>query len=1434
MEEVPDASLGGNEPDNSSKLRSYQQEMLEESLKHNVIVAMDTGSGKTHVAVARMRAELERLESADKLIWFLAPSVALSEQHYTKVVQLLPAYQIKLLVGSDKLDKWTDQWHWDAILANVEIVVGTPKVLEEALEHGFVSMKMLSLLVFDEAHHCVGDHPMAGIMRDFYHSNRVKREHNPGILGLTASPVYGASVESLSLIEAVLNSRVITPKRHRSELSGYVHPPELVRVAFEQSMDEPLGPISRLVEQAFATYDLRADPYVVELLESLNTSDELSKVMTKRKTYCNEQLRILGSRARTLTSQLGSTMAEQYTDNCIRRFLESVDCQPSAIPEMTDKEKIHLTSIFNSINQSVKPPTVQSIPSYRLSTKADKLIKLLGASSSPDFNGIIFVEQRAVAIALADLLSKLPQFHNKYNVGVFLGTSTSVKRKSSIADMSDLKRQQADLDGFRQGTKNLMIATNILEEGIDISACNTVVSYDLPKNLVSFVQRRGRARQRDSKYIIFLPETDTRANHAKWQVLEERMKEAYEDEKRQVAPAYEQTDDDKATDEALLGRLVHRVERTGALLTAKNAKAHLFHFCSTGLQAAKYTDLRPELKPCRDDLTNLFTAEVTLPVYVHASVRTARSRNAWRTERGAILDAAFHAYLQLYNEGLINDNLLPLLKNYVPSMGEHRDQPKLVQVAERRSSWINLATKATTVDWQACSVHLHFNGTTIASLAMWMPCKMLSIAPVSLYWNESTVYQVSFESSNCSISAASSKRLRALTGFLLQPVHGTRMASKDNFVVLLAPISTTCDGATEQNGVTSPASEAWTDTKSPAAGRRLVSVPGQAGAAFISEYVKKPGVEATLDAKNILPEAAYGDVVVRKFPKRKDFLHPVAHGESAAGAYSRLQSFREKDCVVSPLPLNYAILAAFVPSLLHRLDVTLLIEDLCSTILRPVGFVEESLVLEAISSPQANEEGDYNRLEYLGDHILKFCTSLQVMAQHFMWPEAYLSAEKDRIVRNSNLAKAAVEVGLDAYILTKPFTGAKWRPVYIDEVLASDHKKQREMSSKVLADVVEALIGAAYVDGGLPKAYQCIKTLLPRETWSDHTESLGSLKADPTRSSSVNLPKLEELIGHKFNQPSLLLEAVTHASSQGAASSMSYERLEFLGDAVLDLIITPKLFAHPRKLRHWQLHHVHEALVNSHILGYCCMNYSLESETYDVVPKSTTFGNEDMQTERSIRRIHLHDFLHCDHQLLPHKQASLAAYAQHHTAIATALASGPEYPWLDLIALSPRKFFSDLVEAVLGALYIDTAGDLRSCEAFVEKLGLLQLTNLFLEEDVQTTHPKEMLGVLADRGAVVYKSEIVTAGQGEVKCWQCSVSVGGENVATVGGCGSMQEAEARAASEAGEVLRARMRDSGTTRMRSLKGGVMTRIGEDAATGAQESDGTDQDEAMGDT
>lgn len=46
--------------DSMPKTRDYQQEMLDASIKENVIIAQDTGSGKTLIAVLRMRYEIER------------------------------------------------------------------------------------------------------------------------------------------------------------------------------------------------------------------------------------------------------------------------------------------------------------------------------------------------------------------------------------------------------------------------------------------------------------------------------------------------------------------------------------------------------------------------------------------------------------------------------------------------------------------------------------------------------------------------------------------------------------------------------------------------------------------------------------------------------------------------------------------------------------------------------------------------------------------------------------------------------------------------------------------------------------------------------------------------------------------------------------------------------------------------------------------------------------------------------------------------------------------------------------------------------------------------------------------------------------------------------------------------------------------------------
>lgn len=49
-----------------------------------------------------------------------------------------------------------------------------------------------------------------------------------------------------------------------------------------------------------------------------------------------------------------------------------------------------------------------------------------------------------------------------------------------------------------------MIATKVGEEGLDIQTCCLVIRYDLPETVASFIQSRGRARMRESEYVLLV------------------------------------------------------------------------------------------------------------------------------------------------------------------------------------------------------------------------------------------------------------------------------------------------------------------------------------------------------------------------------------------------------------------------------------------------------------------------------------------------------------------------------------------------------------------------------------------------------------------------------------------------------------------------------------------------------------------------------------------------------------------------------------------------------------------------------------------------------------------------------------------------------------------------------------------------------------------
>lgn len=61
---------------------------------------------------------------------------------------------------------------------------------------------------------------------------------------------------------------------------------------------------------------------------------------------------------------------------------------------------------------------------------------------------------------------------------------------------------------FRVKNLNLLTATSVLEEGIDVPSCNFVVRFDPVQTYTSYIQSMGRARKKDAKFYAMLPEKD--------------------------------------------------------------------------------------------------------------------------------------------------------------------------------------------------------------------------------------------------------------------------------------------------------------------------------------------------------------------------------------------------------------------------------------------------------------------------------------------------------------------------------------------------------------------------------------------------------------------------------------------------------------------------------------------------------------------------------------------------------------------------------------------------------------------------------------------------------------------------------------------------------------------------------------------------------------
>jgi dsRNA-specific ribonuclease len=335
-----------------------------------------------------------------------------------------------------------------------------------------------------------------------------------------------------------------------------------------------------------------------------------------------------------------------------------------------------------------------------------------------------------------------------------------------------------------------------------------------------------------------------------------------------------------------------------------------------------------------------------------------------------------------------------------------------------------------------------------------------------------------------------------------------------------------------------------------------------------------------------------------------------------------------------------------------------------------------------------------------------------------------------------------------------------------------------------LADVVEALIGATFIDGGLSSARACIHAFLPDIHTHAPIFELAAISGPSGRANSTVVfdhRTAESLIGYPFLNKALLVEALTHPSCERDVSTESYQRLEFLGDAVLDIIVVSVLWEHKSDCSHGDMTAIKAALVNAELLAFLCMEYSLVQDTIDIQENASRFYEVHGECQ-----IELWKFMrYCSQDVMRAQQACLERFQKLCGEVRHCLQQGKSYPWALLAELNADKFYSDMVESVLGAIFVDSNGNLEQCRDFAERIGILPYLRRILVDGINIVHPKTTLGRLAAPNKVEYVVEYEDDAR---SAYRCLVRVKDKDITVTRGCLSRDEAMVKAAHAAVESM----------------------------------------------
>jgi ERCC4-related helicase len=821
----------------------------------------------------------------------------------------------------------------------------------------------------------------------------------PNILGLTASPVISTSMDDLERLESTLDAVCRTPIKHRGELLSHAKRPTTVHITYEPARipgrsTEAMASLKQVWQDV--TDRIREDPYVKKkAFEGTERSiEDLRQVLLKQETPTIKQMRSLYRKTEHILNELGPWGADLFLRSAITEYLKSVDKKDVNYAGWNVVEKEYLADAL----RMVKLPDLKMDGDIPISDKVSKLILQL-LTSNKSTQGIIFIQETAAVYALQSILTTHRFTRDHFRFGAMVGTSRHGSKKRDVGELVG-DNDHLDLDKFRLGKLSFLIATSVLEEGIDVPACNLVISFSPPTNLRAFIQRRGRARMRESQLVLFW---DTgNATRKSWEKYEAEMKSKYEVEDREKKEL-------DALEESEQSQVPPFRTKLGAELDFDAAVSHLQHFCNV-MVSGQYIDKSPYflIKRTRAMASksepSQIKATVVLPNFLPPHLHRINSEGVWYSEKNARKDAAFQAYRKLYEAGLINENLLPLQDNDLAQVVDIR--APTVEVDETWNPWPRIARAWSNSHRYHYGIKVIGRDGVLHDTDMILPVPIPPIPQFDIYWDWNP-WKMEITLKRTTEVHDNEESGPDQTMALVKLAHGHRELEFREDAQLVVQFSAQDKSITTKSFGAEPFHEhfATSSNEFPYLVR-----DGLTNRLYIyEEYLPSMPSLISVTKRHSPSTVRFIDkrgrdgpwLALRPWPHPRNVLHKPSPQKQKPQKKSRKRYhtvWPVSCCSVDIARIADVRFGFMISSIMHVMEAYLIAEELSrATVLKDLGFRDLSLIITATSASSTNETTDYQRLEFFGDVLLKLISTISVAVERKSLPK-YLLVSRASIV----------------------------------------------------------------------------------------------------------------------------------------------------------------------------------------------------------------------------------------------------------------------------------------------------------------------------------------------------------------------------------------------------------------------------------------------------